>query len=338
MREPVTERPNIPESNRVKVLYIAGSGRSGSTIIGNVLGQLEGFFSAGELRFIWERNLLENRLCGCGKPFGECCVWQEVLRRAFGGPENVDVSELIHTRESTLRIRHIPLALTPWLEPLLRPRLGGYLEALGRLYGAVADTTGSRVIVDSSKYPSYGYMLAMIPTIDLYVVHLVRDPRAVAYSWTKTKLEPIHRGDSRHMERHASAKTAYGWIVWSVAAEMFWKRSPRCYLQVRYEDFVDNPQEVLYRILEHVGERLQPLPLVAERRVRLDTNHTVSGNPNRFRTGMVDLRPDEEWKWQMKRADKAIVKALSWPLLLKYGYLGTASGKRWMAKRVGERT
>lgn len=45
----------------VKVLYIAGWGRSGSTILDNVLGQVEGFFSGGELSYLWERGLSENR-------------------------------------------------------------------------------------------------------------------------------------------------------------------------------------------------------------------------------------------------------------------------------------
>ena len=36
----------------VKVLYVAGLGRSGSTILANTLGQVEGFFSGGELNFI----------------------------------------------------------------------------------------------------------------------------------------------------------------------------------------------------------------------------------------------------------------------------------------------
>lgn len=326
----------MAESNRIKVLYIAGSGRSGSTIIDNILGQIEGFFSVGELRFMWERNLLENRICGCGQPFGECHVWQEILKRAFGGPEGVDAREMIRMRDSALRIRHTPLALTPWADSLLRPRLAEFLEILGRLYCAIGDTAGSRVIVDSSKYPSYGYMLSMVPNIDLYVVHLIRDPRAVAHSWMRKKLEPTDRGNFRHMERQSPAKTSYGWIVWSVAAEMFWKRSPRRYLEVRYEDFVDNPQQVLRRILEHVGEHPVQLPFVAERSIMLCANHTVGGNPNRFRTGTVNLRSDEEWKSRMKRSDKALVTALSWPLLLKYGYLKPVSGKHRMVKGSGE--
>jgi hypothetical protein len=49
---------------RIKVLYIAGFGRNGSTILGNILGELDGFFHGGELNFVWERNLLDNRRCG----------------------------------------------------------------------------------------------------------------------------------------------------------------------------------------------------------------------------------------------------------------------------------
>lgn len=39
----------------VKVLYVIGWGRSGSTILDNVLGQLDGCFSTGELHYFWER-------------------------------------------------------------------------------------------------------------------------------------------------------------------------------------------------------------------------------------------------------------------------------------------
>lgn len=47
---------------KIRVLYIVGSGRSGSTIIGNILGRIEGFSHVGELRYIWDRNIIESRL------------------------------------------------------------------------------------------------------------------------------------------------------------------------------------------------------------------------------------------------------------------------------------
>ena len=74
----------------MKVLYVAGSGRSGSTIVDNILGQLDGVGRVGEVRFLWERGMLEDRTCGCGAAFSACPFWRAVLERAFGGPAGVD--------------------------------------------------------------------------------------------------------------------------------------------------------------------------------------------------------------------------------------------------------
>jgi hypothetical protein len=64
----------------IRILYIAGAGRSGSTLLANILGQVEGFFTAGELISIWERGLIQDRFCGCGVPFHDCEVWTGILR------------------------------------------------------------------------------------------------------------------------------------------------------------------------------------------------------------------------------------------------------------------
>ena len=63
------------DGNAVPVLFIACAGRSGSTLLDRVIGMQDDFFSAGELRFIWERSFGENQLCGCGAPFDECAFW-----------------------------------------------------------------------------------------------------------------------------------------------------------------------------------------------------------------------------------------------------------------------
>jgi len=308
--------------DRVKVLYIEGTGRSGTTLLDNLLGQLPGFFSAGELRFIWERNLLEGRLCGCGQPFGSCPVWTEVVRLAFGEAAAVDPHEMIRLRETAVRLRHMPLLATRWAEALLRPRSTGYLDALGRLYGAIADVTGSRVIVDSSKYPSYGFLLDMVGSVDLHLVHLVRDPRGVAHSLRRAKPEPVGTGRFKEMERIPSAASAVNWNVCNLEAEALARRTPGRYLRVRYEDFVAQPRAALLGILAHLGETAGELPLAGERAVRLGVNHTVSGNPSRFRTGVVELRHDDEWRTRGRVAAKAVVTALCLPLLARYGYVG----------------
>ena len=69
-------------TGKTKVLYIAGTSRCGSTILGNVLGQIRGFVSVGEISSIWERGFLENAYCGCGTRFLDCPMW---MSRAYRG-------------------------------------------------------------------------------------------------------------------------------------------------------------------------------------------------------------------------------------------------------------
>ena len=90
----------------MKTLDVLGSGRCGSTVLGNLLGEMDGFFSAGEVRFLWER-AHQGRLCGCRAPIESCEIWGQVLaaERERGGPS---LLEMIRYDRSTLRPRHMP--------------------------------------------------------------------------------------------------------------------------------------------------------------------------------------------------------------------------------------
>ena len=55
---------------------IAGPGRSGSTLVAELLGQLKAFESVGELNVLWNRGFLENQPCGCRTPFRDCAYWR----------------------------------------------------------------------------------------------------------------------------------------------------------------------------------------------------------------------------------------------------------------------
>jgi len=309
----------------VKVLYVAGFGRSGSTILANTLGQVEGFFSGGELNFIWKHALIENRLCGCGKPSGECEFWGPVFDGEFGGQSEALAREMMRLQHAGARTRHIPLMLTEGGKQKIRARLGKFLDNTGRLYRAIQSVSGSRVIVDTSKEPAYGYALGMVPGVDLRVLHLVRDPRAAAYSWAKKKRQP-DSAEREFMHQKTPTQSAVLWDAWNAAIEALWRQMPARYLRLRYEDFIADPRRSFEEILKLTGEEDAQLPLVGERDVKLGISHTVSGNPNRFDTGAVELRQDRAWQKKMQPRDKALVTTLTLPLLKRYGYPLTPAG------------
>lgn len=307
---------------RTKVLYVSGFGRSGSTLLGNVLGQVDGFVSVGEIRAIWEHGLIQNKVCGCGALFNECGMWLPVLDEAFGGMGRVDPWKMIRLRESWARTKHIPLMLASPARWLLKRRLAEYVDGLGKLYQAVQTTTGSRVIVDTSKFPSYGYLLQNTPGVDLYVLHLVRDPRAVAHSWGARKKLRLDRsgGPGSVMTPHSLLESSLVWDEWNFAMERIRKSRPERYMLLRYEDFVSHPRTSVGRIMRFIEETGAESIFETESRVFLNETHSFSGNPDRFQTGTITVKADEEWKRSMSTARQTAVAALTWPGLVRYGY------------------
>src|SRR5216683_3159286 len=105
--QPAVDQLNQQSTPRVRVLYIAGTGRSGSTLLANTLGQVKGVFNAGEIRYLWQRGMLENRLCGCSRHFMDCPFWQEVVREALG-PAAPDAQSMVKLQSRLTRVRHLP--------------------------------------------------------------------------------------------------------------------------------------------------------------------------------------------------------------------------------------
>lgn len=281
-----------------RVLFVAGSGRSGSTLVTNVLGQADGVFAAGELRYLWQRGAIEDRPCGCGQRFAECPVWSRVMRQAPSDP-----SAVVAFLGQRLRMRRLPAML--W-----RRRVEAH-PAIPALYAALGDD----LVVDSSKLPPYGLLLDGLPGLDVRVLHLVRDPRATAFSWRRRKgLDGPD--DKALMSRPPVAKAALLWLVWNATAALLWRRSGR-YLRVRYEDFVADPAAVTTRIADFAGV---PPVRYEQNTVHLAPTHAVAGNPSRHRTGAVAVVPDNEWVQGLSRPAFALVTAITAPLLWRWRY------------------
>jgi hypothetical protein len=317
----------------VRVLFFAGSGRSGTTVINSILGQMDGVFAAGELRYLWQRGMLENRLCGCGVPFAECPVWSAVLGRAFSGlpgidPAAVDPGEIAQRLLSRLRMARVPMMLCRRM--LGRRAVAWHPDDLliGEVYRALSAETGQRIIVDSSKLPPYGLLLSALPGVELYVLHIVRDARATAFSWRRPK-RALDFGDGQLMPQQQPWKSSLLWLVWNGLTAMLWRRAEGRYLRVRYEDFVRDPKATMSQVAVMVGLDPALLPFETATTVRLQPTHSVAGNPDRHRHGSIELASDNEWLTAMPAGQRALVTALTAPALVGFGYRLAPKGLGW---------
>jgi hypothetical protein len=303
-----------------KVLYIGGFGRSGSTLVERILGQLPGFCSAGEIVFIWQRGLIDGQLCGCGTPVPECDFWTRVGKTAFGGWDQIDAHEMLALQKRVDRNRYIPSMVAPRLRPAAQADFERYTDVLSRLYRGIGEVAGARVVIDASKHASTAFLLRKVPNLDLRVVHLVRDSRGVAYSWTKEVKKPEVTGDDAFMPQYSPSSSGRQWVAYNLLFDALGLLDKTMIL--RYEALMAEPHAGLERILAHADEPVTPesFAFLGDGYVDLGCDHTVAGNPMRFHQGRLDLRLDQAWTTKLPERDRKVVTAITWPLQLRYGY------------------
>lgn len=302
----------------VRVAYIGGTGRSGSTLVARSLGSAPGLCSVGELCWLWSYGLVHDRPCGCGQAFSACPFWAAVGDEAFGGWEQVDADRAVELRRRLQRNRNVPAL---WRGGGSRSaELAEYGDLLAALYRGIHVVSGGEIVVDNSKQLVAALVARSVPGVDLRVVHLVRRSHGVAHSWTKHVARSDMGGNS--MRRRTPGRTAARWTVDNALFEALGRSgTPRHTL--RYEDFVEAPARELDGMLDYLDapSDADRLSFVDGLDVTLATDHSVWGNPMRLETGPIRVRPDVGWRTGMSARDRRVVTTLSLPGLVRHGYV-----------------
>lgn len=199
---------------------------------------------------------------------------------------------------------------------LLRSNLGDYSTILERLYASASRETDSPVLIDTSKSPVYGWMLNATTRHLVYILHVVRDARAVAYSIEKRRKRG-HKGYANY----SPLRGAVEWRIVNHVTNYLERVFNDRYLQVRYEDFTQSPRETVQHVYQWIDEQTEGIDFRDDSTVHLSPTHTVVGSPHRFETGAVTLRRDGSWRSNLAPSSSQTVERVARPLLRRYQYL-----------------
>jgi Sulfotransferase family len=295
----------------VEVLFIQGYSRSGSTILGSILGQIDGFTNIGELLHCW-RALEDGRgKCGCGKQVVDCEVWTEV----FDTSGTSLAGEAIPPAREARRLLQRANSPGRFLRSIIRGHPDKqqlrYARVMADVYTRIEETTKARIIVDTSKDPWFGGLAAIAPGIEVKFVHIVRDPKGVFYSGVRGNPE----GSSGPWGRYwMPIRFSVGWVLTNLAAPLAKRLGGTAYHRVVYERFISEPEAELRAILGTIGYPTGSLPLSDESTAILEPSHTIAGNRNRFRTGVVKLLPDQAWSTGLAHSSRLIIDLIAGPV------------------------
>jgi hypothetical protein len=310
---------------RQKVLFVGGLGRSGSTLIESLLNEVPQILAVGETIHLWERGIANDERCACGEPFSRCPHWSAVGKEAFGGWDQVDLDEIVGLRWSIDRSRRLPLIVAHHRRGRPSRAECRYLDHLSAVVlGAAtvaAERTGDRpeVVLETSKHLSTAALLALDDRLDVRILHLVRDPRGVAHSWTKEVVRPETEGEL--MPTYRPVRTATRWVTDNTGFELLALRVPT--LTVTYENFVGDPVRWLTAIGDLAGLDSASLDFGFIQCTRATVSaplHSVAGNPLRFGDRTLALRLDDAWRRELSLRHRLLVSAVATPLRSRYGY------------------
>ncbi len=333
----------------VTVLKITGLGRSGSTILDIVLGNHPNIESVGEvsnlIRNGWIsqeslRGIDQKRprvpLCTCGKrldvlyvdtPDEACPFWSSVRREWVERTDRDSIESYPKLQNDfELKRRWSRYGLDPLPRLLYEKRrpsapFRSYARLTRAFFESIRAVSGKPIIVDSSKSPVRAFAFGMIPGIDLYVIHLVRDGRGVITSLRKTFKKDLQAGIMWDHEGKSMWKTIVRWIVLNLVSEWVCiQLGPKRTIRLRHEDFVADPKTALERIGSLIELDLTNVADAASSGKPMQAGHNIGGNRTK-KSGTITLQPNaEEWKTALSPTEQRLSwMSMGW-LMRRYGY------------------
>lgn len=263
----------------MRVVYIASTSHSGSSLLSLMLNAHPEMVSVGEVidlnRRLQVRDNGRYAPCSCGAPsLWQCEFWSrvdEVARQT----EGMSLAQLDVCNYGEPDIRRSPNAA---------------------VFRAVSKAAGKRFIVDSSKRAGRLSYLLQLKGLAVYPIHLIRDPKGQICSMIRK-----NGGFTEHIFNYALIHARIRRTLKSVPHRV-----------VRYEDLVLDPEETLSRVLAPLGLRFDPQQL----RWAENAQHALAGNKLRWQPKQLVI--DERWKESLSRFQQfAIELGTAWHRLAK---------------------
>lgn len=309
-------RSPAPSTEAPAVLYIMGSGHSGSTLLDMLLGSHERVFSAGELIHYAEHALVENLYCSCGERLQACPVWTAVQAAWERRSPRWELTSYRAAMKKTFGPSGLAWLLRPGAPD--DPELRALIEWTRTLYEAIAEVTGRAILVDSSKSASRAILLRMALGERAAIWHLVRDGRGVMASLAKPKQRDLAAGVTRSTTGRAPGRSAAFWTLRNLSyrAVGLTRLESRV---VHYEEMIRDVVGTLSKIGDPLDLRYDHLAVATTDGIALDAPHLVAGNRMRMRSHLT-IRSDERWRTSLSPGEERLFWLIAWPAALYFGY------------------
>lgn len=215
---------------RTKVVYILGLGRSGTTLLDIVLGNMENAISCGELnRYPYE----EGRPYQYPENHPAQKLWMGIKDEFDARYPNTNWSKMV---EMHRQFEFHGQFILNYLGLYNKTKFSEYLDFVERVYELIAEKTEQGVLIDSSKYASRALSIGRSEKIDVVYLYIKRGPSSVVASFAKKDVE--------QNSKSWFGANLYYFMASKLCHLAFWRlKAKHRAISVRYEDLMNNPKK-----------------------------------------------------------------------------------------------
>jgi len=306
-----------PNQKKPHLVYIASTGRSGSTLLELLLASFQNIWTMGEIYVLPLEIKQKNRPCGCGSEVTNCSFWSPIIKKSkmiLETNNNISLFREYYSGGKFFRIQELIDII--YRKSMTRfESLNEFCNDNSHLFMTIQQEAMNitqkevKYLIDSSKDFYRLFWLSNCRNIDLKVIHIVKNPKSFVYSNIKAR-------KNLFVKILRSIRMSIRYVIENWLIEKVCENLPRKdYILIRYEDLASSPALVLRNISDW-------LQLPFESRIvssfRFDVNHGIAGNMMRY--DVKDISLDEQWKKDMSVLNRIIVLLITFIYYIKYRY------------------
>jgi hypothetical protein len=290
----------------LKVLYIVGCSRSGSTLLQTLLGLSKEILVLGEVRRL-PAILKRSETCSCGAVLNRCPFWSTILAKL-----PYDLEYLAVGRNNLIEnyIEKLMLLLQLKYDNVSKflsnsSKQCALYKMTADIYHEASNLAGVKILVDNSKVPFYFAKLRQKNGNSIQPVYLHRDGRAVVYSKLRRTGISVRQASKQYRNTTISMELL-----------RFCLQSKPNFV-FRYEDLCAYPEVIINNLRELAGLRNIELKKLKFSPGRY---HFLGGSPSYKERSPLDLQVDQRWSKEMSNKDIEIFKRHAGWINRKLGY------------------
>ena len=301
-----------------KLIFIIGSGHSGSTLLDKAIGAGENIFSIGEVKYYNKIIGTANKShCSCEERYIDCPFWSSIKKEV--DPEELDTTIRLQSKGVNTNIKSMLHFVYTYLN---KAKNSSHLESkvlnLKKLYLAILKESNSNTIIDSSKSITRALIINRLlkSEFDITFIHLVRNGKAVTSSYIRKEWSVTVKGEViKGRKKQNDPKTIItNWRNANIVI-MFLLTFVKRKIRIRYEDFCKTPIKVINDIYQIMG-----LKEIKNIDISNTEYHILGGHASRINAKSIEDRGDT-WKNRFLADHENLFRSCKGHILNKYyGY------------------